>query len=126
MDAEMMRSLRERAWRKSSVEFTNYLDVGQIYAPLNSRNCLTVPQGAKLRNDVIGSATKINDLMAWMPAKGGKWFEDFVGALNETKTGTGHATIIEALQKNLYEAAKELEISQEVVDSEVSGSQTRQ
>ena len=116
-----MQSVRDRAWRKSSPEFNAHLDVKEIYVPLNSRGYLTTAQGEELRNNVIDSSTKINDLMAWMPTKGGNWFAGFVAALNETKSGTGHATIIKALQKNLYEAAKESKISQEVVYGEVSG-----
>ena len=41
--------------------------------------------------------------MEWMPAKGGSWFADFVDMLKQTKTGTGHSTIIQALKDNLRE-----------------------
>ena len=116
-----MDGVKEQAWRKSSTVFNNFLDVQEIYAPLNDRNYLTRSQGEKLRNKLIDNDTKINDLLAWMPTKGGTWFADFVGALNETKNGTGHAQIIEALQKNLYLAAAENDISQQTVDGEVAG-----
>ena len=123
MDPATLERLKELAWRKSSTEFNNYLNVETIYVPLNSRNCFTGPQCQELLNDSISSFKKINDLLGWMPGKGGNWFADFVSALNETKNGTGHAEIIKALQKNLYEAAKENdpEISQDTVDSEVAG-----
>ena len=109
----------ERAWFATSTVFTNHLDVDQIYACLCMY--LTGPEKDTLRSRSVGPHQKIQDLMAWMPRKGGSWFVDFVGVLKKTKQATGHSTIIEALKGNLRECAKQKEIFQETIENTITG-----
>lgn len=117
----MEAAIKERAWFKTSVEFKEYLDINEIYASLVARGYLTGPQKKQLLSNYVDSYTKIKNLMEWMPSKGGDWFAGFVGALNDTKSGTGHLSIINDLRDNLYEAAKESNISHETIEGEVTG-----
>ena len=115
-----MDRIKEQAWIKTSKEFRNYLDVKEMYVHLRSH--LTKPQSDSLRNVYKENDEKINELMDWMPAKGGRWFANFVNILKETKDGTGHLMIIKALKDNLYKESNEQnEISQEAVEAEITG-----
>lgn len=115
-----MEELKERAWHKANADFVKYLDLDEVYSPLACH--LTDEQRGELRNTYKGRNLKIHDLMEWMPGKGGNWFTDFAKILKETKTGTGHEMIIEALQKSMYEVCDgQNKISREEVASEIAG-----
>jgi len=98
---EAQTKAKEEAWVKTSETFRKYLDINQIYPYL--RHHLTNDEGEILRSNFRLRNEKVDGLIAWMPTKGGSWFEDFVVILNKTKNGTGHAEIIDALQRNLDE-----------------------
>ena len=101
---ETLARVKQLAWHKTSVDFRQCLNVTEIYAHL--RVHLTDEQAEKLLSENVRTS-KIDQLMEWLPAKGDTWFEDFVGILRKTTDGTGHATIIDALQRNLYEVCEE-------------------
>ena len=96
--------------------------MNEIYSRLCGSGCLTDSQKEKLRSRSVRTYEKIDDLMAWMPAKGGSWFADFVEMLKQTKSGTGHSTIIQALKSSLREVhAEQNEIPQEKIEEEITG-----
>ena len=98
-----MERLKDQAWHKATQKFRQHLDVTEIYGHLCSRSYLTGTQKEKLRSPSVKRYENIDELMEWMPAKGGSWFADFVSMLKQTTTGTGHSTIIQALKDNLRE-----------------------
>ena len=116
-----MDNVKKIAWCKSNVVINECLNVKEVFVHLNCRGCLTHHEVEELQIESKTDSHKKKNLLMWMPTKGRKWLAHFVGALKETTNGTGHAQIIEALQKNLYEAAREEGISQRIVDAEAAG-----
>ena len=114
-----MEKAKEAAWYKTAENFKKYLNLDEIYSSL--RASLTSEQAEKLRNKLTGREEKINELMEWIPAKGGDWLKEFVDILNKTKAATGHSSIVVALRSNLYIACKENEIPLAEVEAEVVG-----
>jgi len=98
---EAQTKAKEEAWVKTSEELRNYLDINEIYPYLLPH--LMNHEAEILRSNYRSRNEKVDSLMAWIPTKGGSWFEDFGDILDKTKRATGHADIIGALQRNLDE-----------------------
>ena len=87
------------AWWRSSVEFTQHLNVKEIHSHI--REYLTNEESGRLINTNVSEEQKIKELMEFFPKKGGNWFENFMDALTKTQAGTGHNIIIAALNSKV-------------------------
>ena len=111
--------LEETAWKRTHPDLKQCLNVGEVHCHLTPY--LTYAESADLLGNRFSEQEKISKIVMWMPTKGGDWFAIFVGILKKTTHGTGHRTIVDALQKNLLEVFRENNIAEEEVDSKIKG-----
>ena len=82
------------------MEINKYLNIELIRLALNARGAFTDDEMEKLLDmsrREIHRSTIIQTLIKYLKAKGDEGMEMFKIALEETKDGTGHATVLEIL-----------------------------
>lgn len=87
------------AFQKCSVEIIKKLDVKEITPYLNSHGLLTQHDLQTLLNKITTVEDKSLYLLEALPRKD-RFFEKFLDCLHQTKFGTGHGAIHEALLTN--------------------------
>ena len=97
-----------RILRECHPLITRHCNPDELVGPLSAQHLLTNDQVYTLKNRLLPPLQRLNELMEWLPRKGGNWFERFATALASVKEGIipttdGHVTVL----KKLWEKAEE-------------------
>ena len=97
--------------RASHPLITRHCDPDRLVGSLSAQNLLTNNDRYKLTNPLVTPLRRLNELVEWLPRKGGNWFERFASAIaNTVEEGNspntdGHVIVLRYL---LEEAQKGL------------------
>ena len=97
-----------RILRECHPLITQYCDPDQLVGPLSAQHLLTSSESYTLKNQLLPPLHRLNDLVDWLPRKGGNWFERFAIALASSKKGIvpdtdGHVIVL----KKMWEMAQQ-------------------
>jgi len=98
----------KRILRECHPLVTDKCDPDQLVGPLSAQQLLTSNQRYTLNNQLLTPLQRLNELMEWLPRKGGNWFERFATALATPREGVipatdGHVIVL----KKLWEKAEQ-------------------
>ena len=94
----LQHQLEKVAFQKCSVAIVDKLDVLTILPHLNSNGLLSQNDLEMLLNMAFTTVQKAHHLLGALPRKE-RFFEKFKLCLHQTKDGTGHGEILEALSE---------------------------
>ena len=108
----MVDNNREEQYRRILREchplVTDKCDPDELVGPLSAQHLLTRSEVFTLQNRHLSPLQRLNELMEWLPRKGGNWFERFAIALATRREGVipatdGHVIVL----KSLWEKAEQ-------------------
>ena len=82
---------------------TQHCNPDELVGHLSAQHLLTSNERYTLANQLLTPLQRLNELVEWLPRKGGNWFERFANALAAIPNPGGHVTV---LQK-MWEMAEE-------------------
>ena len=93
-----------RILRECHPLITRHCDPDQLVGPLSAQHLLTSSEIYTLKNQLIAPLHRLNDLVEWLPRKGGDWFERFAIALASPKEGIipgtdGHVIVLKKIRE---------------------------
>ena len=91
--------LQTVTFQKCSDVIVNNLDVVAILPHLYSKDLITLHDLQKLLNSALTTMEKAQFLLDALPRKD-RFYEKFQDCLHQTKDGTGHSDILEALSES--------------------------
>ena len=71
----------------------------ELVGPLSAQHLLTSNETYILKNQLLPPLQRLNELVEWLPRKGGNWLERFSDALAAIPYNGGHVTVLEKIRK---------------------------
>jgi len=100
-------SVEERLLQECAVIITRKLDISTILSYLLQSGLLTRKDQQFLLNPMRTDDDKVYYLLYNLPRKADGWFDSFLECLRDSKEGTGHKDIVDALEAKLKEARRQ-------------------
>ena len=88
-----------RILRECHPLITRYCNPLELVGPLSAQHLLTSNETYILNNQLLPPLQRLNELVEWLPRKGGNWLERFANALADIPPPGGHVTVLQKIRQ---------------------------